>query len=246
MQSKIGIGEGENVFGSESKAGIAISILVYNPNAKEQGKIYFHDIGDDLKTNKKLEKIAEFESINGITNSGNGWDDIQPDKYNDWINQRDPSFENHISIGTKKDKLASTMFQNYSLGINTNRDQWVYNASKKKLENNISSMIDVYNEEVAKQRDYKKVIKDPKKIKWSSSLESKFKRGLTTEFSQDYFRIAMYRPFEKRNLYFDPFLIHRPGQMPQIFPHKASANRVISMCGVGKQWIFCFNDGLHA
>ena len=131
MQSKAGAGEGGNVFGSGSMTGIAISVLVRNPDAKEHGKIYFHDIGDDLKTDEKLKKITEFKSINGITKS-NGWQDIQPDENHDWLNQRDPSFGNHISIGNKRDKLATTIFTNYSQGCWKQRDAWCYNASKVK------------------------------------------------------------------------------------------------------------------
>ena len=227
--------EGENVFGSGSMTGIAISVLVRNPEAEEFGKIHFHDIGDDLKTDTKLAMINHFKSIDGIRDSKKGWQDIQPDKHHDWINQGDKSFENYITVGTKKDKFAPTIFTNYSNGVITNRDAWCYNASQKKLGKNISSMIDVYNSEVARQRDYKKVLHDLKKIKWSSSLESKFKREITTDFSKNFIREAMYRPFEKRNLYFDPFLIHSSGQMPKIFPKTGKSNLVITVNGVGSR-----------
>ena len=99
-------------------------------------------------------------------------------------------------------------------------------------------MIDVYNTEVERQRDYKKVVNDPKKIKWSSGLESKFNVPLKTKFSQDCFRTVMYRPFQKSNLYFDPFLIDRPGQMPKIFPKFDTPNLVIAMNGAGSMKAF--------
>ncbi|MGE0429388.1 MAG: DEAD/DEAH box helicase [Hydrogenophaga sp.] len=58
--------EGGKIFGSGSRAPIAISLLVKNPNAKQHGEIYFHDIGDYLTREEKLEKIRHFASVAGI------------------------------------------------------------------------------------------------------------------------------------------------------------------------------------
>ncbi|HDL0374615.1 TPA: endonuclease, partial [Escherichia coli] len=62
--------------------------MVKNPNVQVHGQIYFHDIGDYLSREEKLEKVSEFNSVNGITKI-NGWQLIEPDKHNDWLNQRD-------------------------------------------------------------------------------------------------------------------------------------------------------------
>ena len=40
--------ESAKIFGSGSRAPITITILVKNKNSDDQGKIYFHDIGDYL------------------------------------------------------------------------------------------------------------------------------------------------------------------------------------------------------
>ncbi|MFZ1853161.1 MAG: DEAD/DEAH box helicase family protein [Nitrosomonas sp.] len=45
--------EGGKIFGSGSRAPIAISILIKNPNAAEHGQIYMHDIGDYLELTQK-------------------------------------------------------------------------------------------------------------------------------------------------------------------------------------------------
>src|SRR5690606_12927190 len=50
--------EKDNVFGSGSRAPIAISLLVKNPEAAQPSQIYFHDIGDYLSQAEKLEKIS--------------------------------------------------------------------------------------------------------------------------------------------------------------------------------------------
>lgn len=48
--------EGGKIFGSGSRAPIAVTLLVKNPNATKQGRICFHDIGDYLSREEKLKK----------------------------------------------------------------------------------------------------------------------------------------------------------------------------------------------
>jgi len=59
--------EGGKIFGSGSRSPIAISILIKNPESKDHGKIHFHDIGDYLTREQKLEMVSEFGSIAGIS-----------------------------------------------------------------------------------------------------------------------------------------------------------------------------------
>ena len=59
-------GEGENVFGQGSMTGVAITVFVRNPDAAEQGRILFRDIGDYLDRKEKLDIIKRFGSTRGI------------------------------------------------------------------------------------------------------------------------------------------------------------------------------------
>ncbi len=106
--------EKDNVFGQGTRTPIAISILVKNPEAEQQGKIYFHDIGDYLSREEKLAKISELKSLYGIR-AINGWIGITPDEHNDWLNQRDNSFSEFISLGNKKEKSSLNIFNNLGL-----------------------------------------------------------------------------------------------------------------------------------
>lgn len=132
--------EGGKIFGSGSRAPIAISILVKNPNTASLGHIHFHDIGNYLTREEKLKTIARFASINGIKRQ-NGWQTITPDRHNDWLNQRDDRFHDYISMGDKKDKNTTSIFENYSRGIATSRDAWCYNSSQNKLVDNIKNQL---------------------------------------------------------------------------------------------------------
>lgn len=143
--------EGGKIFWSGSRAPIVISILVKNPNVQAHGQIYFHDIGDYLSREEKLEKVSEFNSVNGITKI-NGWQLIEPDEHNDWLNQRDERFNYFIEMGNKKDKDSVCIFSTYSRGGATSRDAWVYNFSAKKLIENVSEMIVYYNFQVNEKK----------------------------------------------------------------------------------------------
>lgn len=219
--------EGGKIFGSGSRAPIAISILVKNPNADEQGKIYFHDIGDYLSREEKLEKVANFKSLTGITKV-NGWTTILPNEHGDWLKQRDESFGKFLSIGNKKDKTSSKLFVNYSSGIKSNRDAWVYNFSKYKLEENINRTISFYNNEVdryiASNYDLADdvinfVELDSTKFNWDIGNRTDLKKHIKYTYDERNIRKAHYRPFAFSNLYLSQNLNNSVYQMPKLFPY---------------------------
>ena len=111
--------EGGKIFGSGSRAPIAISILVKNPAAKQHGQVYFNDIGDYLSREEKFAKISSYASIAGIDSSG-GWSTITPDQYGDWLGQRDEGYSTHLLIGTKKKTTEAKLFEVFSNGVVTN------------------------------------------------------------------------------------------------------------------------------
>ncbi len=142
--------EGGKIFGQGSRAPIAISLLVKNPEAKTRGNIHCHDIGDYLSRTEKLQIIDDFGSVDAITAQGK-WRAIRPNEYHDWLGQRDDSFYQHMAMGEKNAKTA-VIFSNYSLGLQTSRDAWVYNPSKKALVGNVQRMIGFYNSERERYR----------------------------------------------------------------------------------------------
>lgn len=234
--------EGGKIFGSGSRAPIAISLLVKNPNAKEHGKIYFHDIGDYLNREEKLEIIASYASISGI----NSWQFISPDIHGDWLKHRDDSFGQHIVMGDKKG-TSLKIFESFSYGVKTQRDVWGYNCSSSGLSKNMSFMIENYNNEVArfsslygaKSKQEKEeaapnfVNNDPAKISWTPNLLKDLVRGLNREFYPESKTVALYRPFSKMWLYNEKALVWSQYQMPRIFPDTKQENVGICVPGLG-------------
>ncbi|OIR19961.1 type I restriction enzyme EcoKI subunit R [mine drainage metagenome] len=216
--------EGGKVFGSGSRAPIAISLLVKNPNSTQHGQIYFHDIGDYLSREEKLEKISAFASIAGIAETY-GWRKITPDAHGDWLAQRDAGFENFVVIGDKTNSARTRLFAGYSSGVKTNRDWWAYNSSKAKLINNMRRMIAFYNDVVDGKVEGD--TNDNTKIGWSWVLRGRCEKGQRGTFADKNAVISIYRPFEKRWLYYDGFFNENRYQMPRLFPEDGSSNRVI-------------------
>jgi predicted helicase len=110
-----------SVFGEGTRTTIAITLLIKNPENPEkagQHELFYHDIGDYLSREEKLDKIKNFGSFTSI----NWGDSLRPNDSQDWINQRDPAFDKFISLGDKKDKSSKTIFDIYSSGVKTNRD----------------------------------------------------------------------------------------------------------------------------
>ncbi len=239
--------EGGKIFGSGSRAPIAISVLVKNPNAQQRGKIYFHAIGDYFTREKKLKTIKNFGSIDGITQSKQGWQIITPDKHGDWIKQRDDSFETFLAFGYKKSH-DKKLFETFSRGIMTSRDAWTDNSSCEILAKNMRNMIAFYNSEVKRfndaypHTDHKIranavnsfVNSDTKKISWSYNLKKDLVKGKSFNFKENYLIKSLYRPFTQQWLYCDSALNCDGAYQTHIFPiGQAVENKMILLTGIG-------------
>ena len=76
-------------------------------------------------------------SKNLVSIKGINWQNKKPDKYGDWINQRDDSFYQFLPVGDKKSGNQNAIFSLYSRGVQTARDSWAYNFNKNQIKKNI-------------------------------------------------------------------------------------------------------------
>lgn len=219
--------EGAGIFAIRTP--VSIAILVKNPKKQKNGQIFFKKIEDYLSKKEKLQQLSELLSINGIA-AIDGWTKITPDIHNDWLNQRDDSFSEFIEIGNKKDKNAVVLFNNYSNGVKTNRDAWVYNCSNIFLNKNLKLLATNFNKELQS-----KVIinRDPSQISWTVNLEKRFEKKQKLIIDNSCFRFGLYRPFFKNNLYFSKDLIERTLQIPQMYPLNETKNLNFAISGLG-------------
>jgi len=241
MLSKGRAKEGGNIFGSGSMTGIAISFLVKNPNDTRECQIHYHDIGDDLKGEEKLDILKTVEKIVGIT-PAHAWKSITPNKYNDWINQRDESFYKYILLGDKKDKTASTLFNSYFNGVKTGRDVWCVCSSHSKGVEQAQSMVDFLNLETSRYntnsspknvKDF--VSSDATKISWNRMARQKVEKNQLIDQSNLISAPIIYRPFFKQHLNIYPEISDLTTIIKNIFPTPTHGNLVICLNGKGSR-----------
>jgi len=227
-----------NVFGEGTRTPVAIFVFVKNPDATQHGQIYFHDIGDYLDRKEKLDVIRNVASIDGIT-AVQGWKLITPDENNDWLDQVDRSFDQFIAIGAKKSTEVA-IFENYSLGVVTNRDAWCVNSSPSKLESNIYRLISNYWRELERKLstgysgDIENFVDtDPKQFSWTRALKADLRREKRLDFGEGEIVPLIYRPFTPQWQYYGRRLNEMVYQMPRVFPNASEHNLVIQVSGTG-------------
>ena len=231
--------EGGKVFGQGSRAPVAITILVKNLNAEHNGcRILYRDVGDYLKREDKLEILQEARSISGFSD----WQEITPDKHHDWIGQRNDAFAQFYPMGSKEAKAGNTaevIFRQYSLGVVTGRDAYIYNFSRNTCAENARRMTEDYHAALAEIETNPEITTDTmmrrhsSNLKWNRELEKNLNRKKQSEFDEAHLRKVLYRPFVATNCYADYTFIQMKYQTDSLFPNSLSENLVICVTGVG-------------
>lgn len=244
IKSKGDAKEGENVFGQKTKTGVCISLFVKNPNRKsEKAIIKYHNIGNELSRQRKLDILTEATSLFGLQ-----WQGISPNAQGDWLNLRDPKFQDFVELGNDKVKEGrepqpQTIFRSYSGGLKSNRDAWVYNFNFDSVAKNMSRMIDNYNDQVEILKtaqsertniDVDEVIDtDSTRINWDRELKRDAKNGRKGRFSKEKIVRSLYRPFTIQHLYFDRQFNNMVYRQPYYFPTPDHKNIIICLTGKG-------------
>lgn len=244
--------EGGKIFDSGSRATIAIIFFVKDASVKNN-TIHYYDIGDYLKREEKLNRLANFTDLDAIN-----FKTIIPNNKGDWINQREDEFEKLIPLKRDKKLQNSSIFDINSGGVMSGRDPWVYNFSPDALTQNVQKCIDTYNadlkrfnarfREAFKQRtkgvksadrykhlNDKEITTDKTKIAWVQNLKMQLVKGKKLDdFSQEKISVSLYRPFNKQYFYYERELSWSFCSMKKIFPDKALTQNVVINTGISK------------
>ena len=234
--------EGDNVFNQGSRAPVAITLLVRNPNVQHEGcRIHYHDIGDYLTREQKLTRLRDAASIAGITD----WRRIQPNAQHDWIGQRSQAYQRLHPLGSKDVKAGrggEAAFPLFSNGYKTGRDAYLYGFSSTALTERSRLAVDEYmraRQEVrdaVAERDGGHIDvaarTHSRHIHWDDKLKRKLASRQSIRFSADNIRVVQYRPFVKQHCYADSQFAQRPALTSEMFPPE-HANQAICVTGVG-------------
>jgi predicted helicase len=109
----------------------------------------------------------------------------------DWINLTSSDFDKLIPIANKTTKLVKVagqeraIFKLFSLGVVTNRDEWVYNADADQLAKRVQAFINLYESERMRWKHEGRPAHIGewvnRQIKWTSELEAYLKRDTPLE-----------------------------------------------------------------
>ncbi len=234
--------EGGKIFGQGSRAPVAITILVRNPEAAHDGcRILYRDVGDCLKREEKLAFLRKAGSIAGIDD----WRTIEPDKHHDWIGQRSEAFQSLYPLGTKDAKAGRTdeaVFALFSNGYKTGRDAYMTNFSREACAENARRMVGDYT---AALREWEAsngaapggvdgvARRHSANLRWDRKLKDTLRRKTGAVFSDANIREVVYRPFVRQYLYDDHTFSQRSARTESLFPGDAGENRAICVTGTG-------------
>ncbi len=221
--------EAGNVFDDKIRVGVAIGFLV-----KKRGsggfKVYYEAAGDYLKSDEKIAFIANKKLAD------RPFKQITPSSRHTWINQIENEWDDLIAVASKEEKAGKkgskgrAIFQLFSRGLGTFRDDWTYDHSRDNLETKMREFVRVYE---ATRMDGNNPQKDC--IKWDAELESYLIRNIAKELDRRCIHQALYRPFIKKWVYFDRHFNGRTYQLPQIFPiNKGNQGFMITGIGASK------------
>jgi len=184
--------EGGNVFSDQIRVGVAIYFLIRNENS--QGfKVFYHAFDDYAKAEEKKDFLAKnkLQNINFIH--------YNPDKNNNWINQTDNNFDSLLPLidkEVKSGKGKEAVFLLFTNGLETGKDEWLYDFSQQHLREKIKFFILKYNESI--ENSHQNI-----EIKWNRDLKNLFDRKIKINFSEKNVILSHFRPFTNKVYYAD-------------------------------------------
>lgn len=214
-----------NIFDDKIRVGVAIYFLIKKKDAKGC-EIYYNEVGDYLTAQQKLDYISGNQRFKNLE-----FDRIRPDNNHNWINQTDNDWDTLLPVCTAdakavKGKATGVIFQLFSNGLKSQRDEWVYDFSKEALVSKMQFFVREY------ERDRKAQNTDNKLIKYDAELARYIERDVVKKFEENTIVKGVYRPFVKQWLYFDSHFNGRTYKWPSIY-QSHETNTCIAFSGLG-------------
>jgi predicted helicase len=133
---------------------------------------------------------------------------------------------------TKIQNEEKAVYKLFSLGISTNRDEWVIDTNLDNLKSKMIFFTDFYNNyEHQEAEDFNS------SIKWSSNLKIRYIQSKKEDFNENRIKIIFYRPFCKLMLYKSNLFLDRVGSADEIYLN-TEENKIITY-SFGQRSNFC-------
>lgn len=194
-----------SIFGIQ--AGVAISFIELKKPKQRTFKLLYTATEEEAKREEKIDFISRYDTeplpLSPIT----------PDDKENWINQSDSDFHSLMPVCSKEAKSGTAdvnaIFEIFSLGIVTARDEWVYDFDETIVNKKIKWLINQYNAE--RESSNKSLSLG---IKWTRAVKKDLDKKIEYQFSKRSICKSLYRPYIKKFFYYSKEL----NEMRSLFP----------------------------
>lgn len=212
-------GTKHNVFGIQT--GVAISFLVKKRGSK--GARIFYARRPEMETAE--EKLS---FLSGARLQELEMQEVLPDKAGHWLSQTSNNFDTLLPLASRAAKAGKrgerVIFQSYSIGMSTNRDEWVIDNDQRALAAKMAFFADF----IASHPDDH--LRKLPVVKWSRNLKRRQAQGRTETFDAGRIRRLNYRPYVAQWLYDSELFVDERGAADKVF---VDSNPSIAVSGVG-------------
>lgn len=228
------------MFGIQVGVGITVAI---RSTAHKNCQLFYTRVDKLLRRENKLAWLKSQRAVGGVD-----WQKLTPDAKNNWlVSANAEEFRTMLPIARKDlegGQDNSPLFDMFSVGVKTNRDDVVYDFDQNQLIRRVSAFIEDYNAEVDRykrtvgaNREKAAAFAFDDRVRWSETLKQNLRRGRYAEFSNDAPRIALCRPFTWRTIYYDALLIERRYRFPRLLPDEGAEaeNMAIAVTDIGSE-----------
>ena len=220
--------EAGNVFDDKIRVGVAVYFLVRRKGA-DGFRIFYHAIDDFMRSHPKVDYVKN-ASLTRLD-----FDEIRPDVAGNWFNQSNSNFEHLLLLADRQTKSAHSVaeeravFKLNALGVNTARDEWVYDFVARNLRNKVHFFVDTYNDLLDRGGEPNDL-----SIKWSEATRNHFRRGRRITYNEQWLVQSLYRPFVVRQYFSEVVMSDRlTSNHYEIFGSDLKhSNKVICFSGI--------------
>lgn len=196
-------GPTHNVFAIQT--GVAISFFIKSAERQDKACRIYYARRPEMETAREKLRFLATTPIAEIA-----FEHIRPTRRHTWINQAEYGWDELLPVvspslkSSPRQTTNAALFRFHTLGVSTNRDEWVLDHSAESLLKKAGFLIQRYNADVERlhHRDETEIddLLDYA-IKWSATLKRRLLRGETDDLDAALVRHFAYRPYVEMRYY---------------------------------------------
>jgi predicted helicase len=229
-----------NVFGIQVGVGITVGV---RSQGHAHAELKYARIDKLLRREEKLAWMKGRRSVKAVE-----WQLMTVDSRGNWlIGGNITDFSKHIALASRVNDVAGesrAVFDVFSVGVKTNRDDVVYDFDEGRVSERMARVVEDYNAEVDRFKrtcsgDAKKAaaFSFDDRVRWSETLKQNLRRLRYAKFDAASVHEVLYRPFNKRVLYYDPLFVERRYRFQLVLPTASAGtvNTIIAVTDIGSE-----------